>query len=80
MTWEEFKQKLIALPKSDVAIKIERMGTIVDEELFVSSHIRTIDSYPKKENLSQREKDARIRIAKPHYDRLMVYYLLKTQL
>ena len=78
--WEDFRKELLLLPKSNQPITVDREGVIIDEELFVKSHIAVIDQFPKKENLSNREKDARLFIAKPHYDRLTAYYILKTQL
>ena len=78
--WPELKPLLLALPKGNDEMRISVFEVIVDEELYVKSHIATIDQYPNKPNLSNREKDARLFIAKPHYDRMMAYYFLKTQL
>lgn len=80
MPWPELREKLLALPKGTDPVEVRRGDVIVDEELFVNSHIRVIDQFPKKPNLTNAEKNARLNIAKPHYDRLHAYYLLKTQL
>lgn len=78
--WEKFKADLLALELSATPIIVNAWTTINDQALFLKSHIAVIDSFPKKDYLSNREKNARLFIAKPHYDRLVEFYLLKTQL
>jgi hypothetical protein len=78
--WLELKEKLLNLSKACEPITVERLGVIIDEEIFLKSHIAVIDQYPKKENLSHKEMSARLYIAKPHYDRLLAYFIMKTQL
>jgi hypothetical protein len=80
MPWPELKEKLLALTKSESPVKIERLGTIMNEERFVYTHIKVIDSATQKENLTLRQKHFKLYIAAPHYERLLAYYLLKTQL
>lgn len=59
---------------------IERCGVIVNEKLFVESHIKMIDSYPKKDNMTETEKNIRVRLVQPFYDRLLAYFLVKSVL
>lgn len=78
--WPELKEKLKALVKTESPIHIERLGVITNEENFVTTHIAVVDKATKKENLTLREKHFKLYIAAPHYERLLAYYILKTQL
>lgn len=78
--YDQLRQKLLELPKSKNPITIERLGVIMDEEKFIKTHIAVVDSYPRKENPTIREKQGRFFIALPHYKRLLAYYFIKTQL
>jgi len=80
IAWPELKQKVLALVKTKSPIKVERIGVIIDEEVFVNTHIKVVDSALQKENLSLRQKHFKLYIAAPHYERLLAYYYLKTQL
>lgn len=80
MPWPELKEKLLALQKTDSPVFVERLGTIIDEDMFVKKHIMVIDSVPPGEHLTQRQKHFRVHIVYPHYTRLLAYYALKTQL
>lgn len=78
--WEELKQKLLALVSNNEPIIVERLGTIVSEEAFIKTHIAVVDKYPQINPRTEANNRARLLIAKPHFDRLMAYYLVKTQL
>lgn len=80
MNWKELKAKLLQLPTSNQPITIERLGTIINEEQFLKTHITVVDNYPDIRPRTDANNRARLIVAKPHYDRLMAYYLLKTEL
>lgn len=80
MTWEVFKENLLKLPKGKTPITIGPEALVLDEKRFVDTHIAVIDSIPKKKDYSNAEKSFRLYVAKPHYDRLAIYYILKTEL
>lgn len=80
MSWEELKAALLKLPISEQPVKIERLGIIVDEALFLKTHITVVDKYPQISPRTEANNRARLIVAKPHFDRLMAYYLIKTQL
>lgn len=80
LPWPELKQKVLALVKTGNPIHIERLGIITDEEAFVKTHINVVDSATKTENLTIRQKHFKLYVAAPHYQRLLAYYTLKTQL
>jgi hypothetical protein len=80
MPWPELKEKLLALPKTENPVFVERLGNIIDEDLFVKKHIMVVDSIPPGDKLTQRQKHFRVHIVYPHYNRLLAYYTLKTQL
>lgn len=80
MNWEELKSKLLKLKLSDSPVTIERLGVINDEALFLKNHIKVVDKYPQISPRTEVNNRARLIVAKPHYDRLMAYYLVKTQL
>lgn len=68
------------LPKSTEPIVIERLGVITNEDVFLKTHITVVDNYPQISPRTEANNRARLLIAKPHFDRLMAYYLIKTQL
>jgi hypothetical protein len=78
--WPELKEKLLKLKIEESPVYISQHETVVDEKKFIDTHIATIDSAPRKDDLTNREKAYRLFVVKPHYDRLLAYYLLKTQL
>lgn len=78
--WVELKSKLELLPTSNLPITIDKLGTILDEKTFIKSHISTVDSAPVKDSYTDKEKRYRLYVVKPFYDRLMMYYILKTEL
>jgi len=78
--WPELKEKLLNLNLSDNPVKVESIGVIHDEALFIKRHIAVVDKYPKIDPPTHANNRARLIIAKPHFDRLQAYYLLKTQL
>jgi hypothetical protein len=80
MTWPQLKEALLNLTLSDQPVKVARHDTIIDEALFLKSHIAVVDRYPKVDPPTHANNRARLLIAKPHFDRLMAYYLIKTQL
>ena len=80
MNWPEFKEALLKLPILGEPITIERLGVILDEKKFLETHIKVVDSYPDIKPRTEANNRARLIVAKPHYDRLMAYYLLKTEL
>lgn len=80
MNWIQLKAALLKIKNSGPPIKIERLGIINDEELFIKTHIAVVDKYPDIVPRTEANNRARLLIAKPHYDRLLAYYLLKTQL
>ena len=80
MSWPEFKEALLKLPILGQPVTIERLGVILDEKRFLETHIRVIDNYPQVSPRTEANNRARLIVAKPHYDRLMAYYLLKTEL
>ena len=80
IAWPELRMKLLALPIGVDPIVVSKHETIIDEQKFLNSHIHFIDLYPPRPNLTQKEKDFRKFVVKPHYDRLLAYYIIKTQL
>ena len=80
MNWVELKAALLQLPISDQPITIERFGTITSEETFLRTHITVVDKYPQISPRTEANNRARLILAKPLFDRLYAYYLLKTQL
>lgn len=80
MNWKELKQKIQKLNFSESPIVVETFGSIVDEKRFVESHIVVVDKYSQKSPRTYAHNEARQRIGKPHFDRLLAYYLMKTQL
>lgn len=80
MNWDQLKAALLNLPISDSPVTVERLGVITDERLFLQTHITVVDKYPQISPRTDANNRARLLIAKPHFDRLMAYYLLKTQL
>lgn len=80
MPWPELRAAVLALDLSQPQVLVTREGNIIDEKKFIESHVRVIDQFPKKPHLTNSEKNARLFIAKPHYDRLYAYYVLRTQL
>ena len=79
LSWPELKQRILKLEKSNNPVVVERLGTIIDEELFIKTHITVVDKYPQTTPRTHANNRARLIIAKPHFDRLMAYYLLKTE-
>lgn len=77
--WEELRAKLLLLTESPNPVQIDRLGIIVDEKLFIKSQIAVVDSSVNvtKES-SNREKHFKLFVAKPAYDRLLLYYYFKT--
>jgi hypothetical protein len=53
---------------------------VLNEATFLKTHITVVDKYPQISPRTEANNRARLLIAKPHFDRLMAYYLLKTQL
>jgi len=80
LNWQELKAALLKLSLTDNQITIERLGTILDEKSFLKTHIAVVDKYPQISPRTEANNRARLSIAKPHFDRLMAYYLVKTQL
>ena len=80
LSWEKLRAELLKIKNSGSPIVIERSGIIHDEELFIKTHIAVVDKYPQITPRTEANNRARLLIAKPHYDRLLAYYLLKTQL
>jgi len=80
LSWPKLKAALLSLNLSDQPVTIERHGVINDEALFLKTHIAVVDKYPQITPRTEANNRHRLTIAKPHYDRLMAYYLLKTQL
>ena len=80
MNWPQLKQALLLLPKTGEPVTVSHFEKIIDEEKFVKTHIAVVDKYPKTEPATEANNRHRLLIAKPHYDRLLAYYNLKTQL
>jgi hypothetical protein len=80
MNWNELKAALLLLPISDQPVTVERLGVITDEKQFIKTHIAVVDKYPQINPRTEANNRHRLTIAKPHFDRLMAYYILKTQL
>ncbi len=82
MNWEQLRAALLKLnvKNSGAPVMVERLGIINDEELFIKTHITVVDKYPQISPRTDANNRARLLIAKPHFDRLLAYYLLKTQL
>lgn len=80
MNWESLKAALVNIKNSGSPVVVERLGVINDEELFIKTHIAVVDKYPDIRPRTDANNRARLLIAKPHFDRLLAYYLLKTQL
>lgn len=76
--WDILKEKLLLLSESPNPIEINRLGLIVDEKLFIKSQIAVVDSSIKEGEMNNREKHFKLYIAKPAYDRLLLYYYFKT--
>jgi len=80
MNWPELKEKLLNLKLSDQPVRVAQHNVIVDEALFLKTHIAVVDKYPQISPRTEANNRHRLIIAKPHFDRLLAYYLLKTQL
>jgi hypothetical protein len=80
LNWPELRKALLKLPKNTEPITIERLGIITNENVFLKTHIKVVDNYPQISPRTEANNRARLLIAKPHFDRLMAYYLIKTQL
>lgn len=80
MPYPQLRAAVLQLPKNLSPVQIERHATVVDEELFVQSHINVIDAHPRSPNPTPKENYVRMYVVKPFYDRLYAYYLMKTQL
>lgn len=80
MNWDQLKASLLNLPISDSPVTVERLGVITDEKSFIKTHIAVVDKYPQISPRTEANNRARILIAKPHFDRLLAYYIVKTQL
>lgn len=81
MNWKQLRAALLNINTSDSTVKIEMPpGTILNEKQFLKTHIAVVDKYPQISPRTDKYNLIRLTIAKPHFDRLMAYYLLKTQL
>lgn len=80
MNWPQLKEALLSLPIGNQPIQIEHHAVILNEATFLKTHITVVDNYPQISPRTEANNRARLLIAKPHFDRLMAYYLLKTQL
>lgn len=79
MNWTTLKEKVLALPITDEKIKIDNCTIIQDQELFIKSHIRVVDLCPQTKPRTDLNNMRRRVIAYPHYERLRLYYLARTE-
>jgi hypothetical protein len=81
MDWKTLKNNLLNLNVNNSPVLIEMPpGVIIDEKKFINSHIAVVEKYPQTNPPTHANNKARANIAKPHYDRLLRYYLIKTEL
>lgn len=80
LNWPQLKAALSELVLTEGHVTVERLGIIMNEKVFLETHILVVDKYPQISPRTEANNRARLLIAKPHFDRLMAYYLVKTQL
>lgn len=78
--WPELKAKLLSLPPMPTPMTVERLGVVVDQETFLKTHMRVCEIAQTKDIKTQSGKNYKLYIALPHYDRLLAYYFMVTQL
>lgn len=80
MEWIKLKKALLNLPIDNQSVFLDRIGTITNSEVFLRTQIAIVDKYPQISPRTLKNNLARKTIAKPAYDRLYAYYLIKTRL
>lgn len=77
MMYSDLKKAILEMPPSPVPMQIKVREKPMHESVFLKCHFEILDNAPSKTTNCIKEKQYRLKVVKPFYDRLYAYYLLK---